>query len=221
MAASWTVSFDRELSAQTVSFVQNFSITGHNNPTPLSFSQFNPSLGTLTGITLSFTGTASGSFSVTDVDPFAQTSVNTLTGRMLVIFPSLASGTFQQNPANTLTSNVSPALPYVITTQGGTANFTLASSTLNGMTDEDVYNQVTSGNANAYFVGTGTVTPDILQSLSLDFTAGDPPTRDLSGVTTPGVATLTYVYTVPEPSSVALAAVGVGFAAVLAKRRRK
>lgn len=223
LAAWWTVSCPRDVFAQTVSFVQNFSITG-NNTQSLSFSKFDPSLGTLTGITLTFTGTTAGTFTVTDQDPDVDTSVNGLTDRLRVIFPALSSGTFLQTPVTTVTGNVTPTLPKVLA-EGQTVEFTLASSSLAGMTNANVYAQVGSTNADAYFIGgnpvVGTVTADVRQLFSLNTDAGVAPATNFGNVTTPGAATLTYIYTVPEPSSVALAVVGVGFAAVLATRRRK
>jgi|LakMenEpi03Aug12_release.lakeMendotaPanAssembly.Ray.scaffolds.fasta_scaffold437250_1 hypothetical protein len=209
----------RDVSAGTVIQSASFSITGNNSPS-ISFAKFDSGLGTLTGITLSFTGTAAGTFSVTDVDPDVDTSVNSLTDRLRLIFPSLTSGTFSQATANNVTTSITPSLPAVLA-EGQTVNFTLSSSPITGVPSADVYTQVGSTAANAYFIGSGNVSASMRQLFVLNTDAGIAPTTNFNGVVNNGTATLTYTYAVPEPSTFAMAFAGLACSGLATWRRRQ
>ena len=218
--ATAVVSFlPRDVSAETIAYSAGFSIAGTASPS-ISFAKFDSGLGTLTGISLSFTGTASGTFSVTDADPDVDTSVNALTDRLRLVFPSLASGTFLQATATTVTANITPTLPAVLG-QGETGNFTLSSSPITGVSSANVYTQVGPSEADAYFIGNGTVSANMRQLFSLTTDAGVPPTSNFTGVVNNGIATLTYIYTVPEPSTCAIALAGLACGGYSLMRRRK
>lgn len=209
----------RKVSAGTISHSASFSITGNNSPS-ISFAKFDSGLGTLTGISLSFTGTAAGTFSVTDVDPDVDTSVNALTDRLRLIFPSLTSGTFLQATPNNVTANITPGLPKVLA-EGETVNFTLSSSPITGVPSADVYSQVTSTAADAYFIGSGTVSASMRQLFVLNTDAGVAPTTNFNGVVNNGIATLTYTYAVPEPPTYAMTFAGLACAGFSFWRRRR
>lgn len=107
--------------------------------------------------------------------------------------------------------------------QGETVTFTLSSSLITGVPNANVYAQVGSTAADAYFIGaSGTVSASMRQLFVLNTDAGIPPTTNFNGVVNDGIASLTYTCIVPEPAALALAGMGMApLAAFVRHRKRK
>lgn len=187
----------------------------------LTWDKFDPSLGTLTGVSLSINGTASGSVSVenTDVDAI---SLFDFFNRVRLTFSGTGSKPGSQTTNNTalVSSPLIPTSPGTYSLGGGsTQSFTLdpASQALSGLSNNlDAFL--------AYFTGPGSFSTSLTQLPAIGSSNSGFTTVDNSGLSSGGAVSITYTYTpvpVPEPSTYALAAVGLGLAGFVRARRRR
>jgi hypothetical protein len=192
--------------------------TGSSTAQTLNWNKFDPSLGTLTGVSLTINGTSSGYVLVqnTDVDPI---DLNNFFNRVRLQFSGTNSKPGAQSSANTLisTSPLIPASPAVYQLPGGnTEQFDLDSAqALTGLS-----NDLTA--FLSYFTGPGSFTTNVFQLPAIASSDGGATNVDNSSLATGGVVSMVYTYSpVPEPSTYALAALGLGVAGFVRARRRK
>ena len=203
-------------SASTLSISQTnaFVVSGVSSPFGIDWQKFDPSLGQLTDVLLSFSGTASGSISLTNTDvEFAITASNPR-DRLRLTFSGSGAPTMITSLSTALTTN--PPMPVTLQPEFS-ETFTLPSP------QALVAVSGTSLNSwKAYFTGLGTVSSSINQSPLLNqSTDGSTGVEDYSNLQSNGTVTLTYVYTaVPEPPTIMLAGLGVVGAVVVDRSRR-
>ena len=194
---------------------QNFSSV--TTGTVLNWNQFDSSLGILTGVVFDFTGTLSGSFSITDTDDFSDVTVSNPNARLGLTFSGVGAPSALQGTAATFTT--SPANPFVVS-GSATQVFDVdpAPFTLTPFTSSNLI-----GSA-AYFTGLSTFDTSILRIMQVTLTGGTS-TQDFSAALAAGTLGLTYEYTpaevIPEPGTWAAAALLVGGAAFMRWRRRQ
>ena len=204
------------VSAETVLQSNPYSVGG-SFPQTLNWNKFDPSLGTLTGVSLTINGTSSGYVLVqnTDVDPI---DLNNFFNRVRLTFSGTISKPGAQSSANTLISTTPsiPESPAVYTLTNGTEQFDLASNQALTSLSNDLTAFL------SYFTGPGSFTTDIFQLPSVGSSNGDATDLENSSLATGGVVSIVYTYSpVPEPSTYALAALGLGIAGFVRARRRK
>ena len=198
--------------SQTNNFVD---VNATNSPT-LTWQQFNPSLGTLTGINFSVSGYLSGSFNV--AAGAANVQVEDSSSRYRFSF----DGT--NGPGTVNSANINP----IPTTPESDIGYQIALNTNQTFTINNGNNLSyaslvrdwfnSSPNFVTYFTGTGSVSSIVAQILSVSTTGGSY-TLNSDLAKTAGTATLTYTY-VPEPSSGSLILLGLGGLVALRRARR-
>lgn len=193
--------------------------TGTAATQSLTWDKFDPTLGTLTGVSLSIGGTASGSVSVTnnDVDPI---NLFDFFNRVRLTF----SGTGSKPGAQTSTNTALVSSPVIPTSPG---TYPLAGETTQPFS-LNPGSQELSGLSNnldafvAYFTGPGTFTTSLIQLPAIGSSNSGFTTVDNAGLSAFGMVSIVYTYQpVPEPSTYALAAIGLGVAGYVRSRRRR
>lgn len=185
----------------------------------LTWDKFDPTLGTLTGVSLSIGGTASGSVSVTNNDVDALNLFDFF-NRVRLTF----SGTGSKPGTQTTTSTALVSSPLIPTTPG---TYSLAGETTQPFSLSPS-SQALSGLSNnldafvSYFTGPGTFTTSLIQLPAIGSTNSGFTSIDNDGLSSFGLVSIVYTYQpVPEPSTYALAAIGLGIAGYVRSRRRK
>ena len=202
-------------SSQADTTVQTVTNTFDNSgSSTFYFSQFNPGLGTLTGITYSIVSSVdSGTFSVIN-NNVASVLVKTPKDVLTVVDNQTAVANYD---GSNITLVTSPATGSAGFSLGGNSNqtFTLTSKSLigTGTIDTDLF-----ANSAAY-TGAGLVSFDATIAPSIVITGGLV-TFDMSGVKNTTQMTMTYTYAIPEPSVASMVLLG-GFAGFVIFRRRK
>ena len=206
------------VSAETVLQSNPYSVADSPTPQTLNWNKFDPSLGTLTGVSLTINGTSSGSVLVQNTD-FDTIDLNNFFNRVRLTFSGTISNPGAQSSANTLISTTPsiPASPAVYRLSADSAmQFDLDSAqALTGLS-----NDLTA--FLSYFTGPGSFTTAIFQLPAIASSDGGATVVDNSSLATGGVVSMVYTYSpVPEPSTYALAALGLGVAGFVRARRRK
>ena len=193
-----------------ISQTNSFSV----NPTQtLSWTQFDSSLGTLTGITFEATSGLTGAFTVSNL---GTSSMNARKSQAENIFEFLGSG----SPGLVFSDTLTPITTTPVSNNTGTAisagqsqvfTITAGQSLSLPITDLFFY-------AN-YFIGTGSVLSSASMAINITSTGANY-TVDSSAAKTEGSAILTYIYSVPEPSSGSLILLGLGGLIALRRARR-
>lgn len=193
--------------------------SGSASSQTLTWDKFDPSLGTLTGVSLSIGGTASGSVSVTNTDVDALNLFD-FVNRIRLTFSGTGSKPGSQTTTNTalVSSPVIPTSPGTYSLAGeSTQGFALnpGSQTLSGLSNNlDAFL--------AYFTGPGAFTTSLVQLPAIGSSNSGFTTVDNAGLLAAGMVSIVYTYQpVPEPSTCALAAVGLAVAGFVRARRRK
>lgn len=203
-------------SANTLSISQTnaFIVTGTSSPFSINWQQFDPALGQLTDVLFSISGSASGSFSLTNNDVEFSILASNPRDRLRFAFSGVGSPSLITSPATVL-ATVSPSMPFTVQADT-TDTFTLTSpQALTAVSGTSLFS------AKAFFTGVGTVASTVNQSpLLTQTTDGITGTENYSSLSSAGAATLTYVYAVPEPPAIMLAGLGV-VGAVVADRTRR
>jgi len=212
-------------SSQAGTVFQTVSHTfGNSAPTSFYFSQFNSSLGTLTGISYSI---------VSSVDSQAFYVINNNVGSVLVTSPQdyltvvdnqTGDANYDGGRTNFVTT---PATGTAGFSLGGNSNqtFTVTPKSLigTGTIDIDLYDYMGCPNCVAY-TGDGLVSFDATITPTVTVSGGAY-SFDMSGVSNTTEMTMTYTYEtepVPEPSQVAASMLLLGgFAGFVIVRRRK
>jgi hypothetical protein len=177
-----------------------------------TWNQFDSSLGTLTGISLTIDGTVTGSFDVFNVDPFDPANLSIPRDRLRLTFSGSGAPSAQQTTQTTLTTT--PAMPYRMEPLSN-ESFNLAP---NPQSLDSVNNNLFAF-AN-FFTGTGTLSSTLIQPFVLASDNSGNTTVDYSQMFASGSVSLDYTYdAVPEPSTYAL--FGIGALALVVAYRRK
>ena len=203
--------------AETVLQSNPYSVADSPFPQTLNWNKFDPSLGTLTGVSLTINGTSSGSVFVQNTG-FDNVNLNNFRNKVRLTFSGTISNPGAQSSANTLisTSPSIPASPAVYTLAGSSEQFDLAGNQALTSLSNDLTAFL------SYFTGPGSFTTDIFQLPAIASSDGGFTVVDNSSLATGGVVSMVYTYSpVPEPSTYALAALGVGVAGFVRARRRK
>jgi hypothetical protein len=198
------------VSAETVLQSNPYSVGG-SFPQTLNWNKFDPSLGTLTGVSLAINGTSSGYVLVqnTGVDVLY---ISGFYNKVRLTFSGTISNPGSQTSANTLIST-DPSIAQLPAFSA--EQFNLHAEALTGLS-----NDLTA--FLSYFTGPGSFTTDIFQLPSVGSSNGDATDLENSSLATGGVVSIVYTYSpVPEPSTYALAALGLGIAGFVRARRRK
>jgi len=216
VAIALCVAWSPAASASTISISQtsSFVVTGTSSPVSINWQQFDPSLGQLTDVLFSISGSASGSFSLTNIDPEFAISLSNPRDRLRFIFSGVGAPATITSP-QTVLSTISPAMPFTVNPETS-STFTLTSpQTLTAVSDSSLLS------AQSYFTGVGTVASTVNQApLLTQTTDGSSGTENYSNLSADGTVTLTYVYAVPEPPAIMLAGLGV-MGIVFADRSRR
>lgn len=193
--------------AQTNSFAVNPSAT-------LNWSQFDPNLGTLTGITFEASSGLAGSFTVINS---SSSSMRARNSTAELLFNFLGTG----SPGEVFSDTLAPISTSPTSNSTGTnisGNSSQVFTILAGQTIDlplvDWYS------FQSYFTGTGAVSSSASLAVNVTSTGGLY-TLDSSATTASGSAILTYIYQVPEPSAASLLIFGLGGLAALRRVRRK
>jgi hypothetical protein len=196
---------------------------------PLVFNRFDPSLGTLSSITVSFNPTIANSFTVTVPNNSPLTTVTLSTG------PSVTGDTGGplvdvKGPDGT-TDLFSPLLlqqPVAVrTVSGGPGVYSSTASGSNFIppvitSPTFTENLLPSNPVFSQFIGTGTVSLPVTATASSSVLVNSGNGTGLVTTSADAILTLQYHYTpntVPEPSSIALLVVGAGAFALLHRAR--
>ena len=183
------------------------------------WQQFNPTLGTLTGITFEASAALSGSFLVENQ--------NTNDNRIRVRYSNdkinvaFQDGEVFYGPGDFFGTEYDPILTIPDSGTDGTyinRGVTTTFNINNGQTMilplEDLFLY------DLYFTGLGTVSTDFSQLFNVTVTGGAYRVNSENVLAT-GSATLTYIYTVPEPSAASLLIFGLGGLVAMRCVRRK
>ena len=183
------------------------------------WQQFNPTLGTLTGITFEASAALSGSFLVENQ--------NTNDNRIRVRYSNdkinvaFQDGEVFYGPGDFFGTEYDPILTIPDSGTDGTyinRGVTTTFNINNGQTMilplEDLFLY------DLYFTGLGTVSTDFSQLFNVTVTGGAYRVNSENVLAT-GSATLTYIYTVPEPSAASLLIFGLGGLVAIRCVRRK
>jgi len=169
----------------------------------LTFNQFDPSLGTLTGISFQLTDVLKGSFIVDNSAGSTATVRNSSDYGQFIFSGAGAPGTLN-------TSMLSPVPTTPATDFSGTAIPPTSSQTFNITTTSlTTLNSDLSASA-SYFTGTGTVSGYVVDNFNVSVSGGSY-SVDSVLTTASGLGSVTYYYSVtpaPEPSTLALAGLG-------------
>lgn len=193
--------------SQTNSFVANPSQS-------VSWNQFNPSLGTLSGITFEGTAGISGYFTVQNLDSASSMNVSDSKVRFSFLFsgsgapPRINSSYLTPITTSPVSNSTGTDIP-----AGATQPFDVIGTQYFSLPSTDWFSFA------SYFTGSGTVSSVASQSINI---TSDGPNYLLNSTPTAssGSAILTYIYTVPEPSCVSLLALGLGGLVALRRCRR-
>ncbi len=198
--------------ADTILQSSTYSLSG-TTPQPVAWNQFDPSVGTLTGISLTVNGTTTGSFTMsnTSTDPIF------LSNPQAALRAIFASGTDSPGTKNgsltTLPTTPSMSTPYSLS---GTSSQQFSISALTALSPISSDLTVNS----SYFTGLGSVLMNLLHRLAVTSTDTGSTEQSIASLGTDGVATLQYTFTaVPEPASLAVLG-GCVLGAFLTVRRR-
>ena len=180
----------------------------------LSWNQFDPSLGTLTGITFEANSGLTGSFTVSNL---GSSSMNARRSQAENIFEFLGSG----SPGLVFSDSLSPIVTTPVSNNTGTTIgagqsqiFTIAAGQGLALPSTDFFSYAT------YFTGAGSVLSAASMAINITST-GASYIVNSDAAKTEGSAILTYIYQVPEPSSGALLMLGIGGLIALRRVRRK
>ena len=205
--------------AQAAIIFQTQNFSNVTSGTSLSWNRFDSSLGTLTGVVFDFGGSLSGSFSITDTDPFSDVTVSNPNARLGLIFSGVGAPSPLQGTAATFAT--SPASGFTVS--GGTTQVFVVDPSPFTLTPYTSSNLIASA---AYFTGLSTFDTSILRIMGATLVGGTS-SQDYSGALAGGSVELTYTYTpvgpapIPEPGTWAAAALLVGGAAFARWRKRK
>lgn len=198
--------------AATVTYSQNFGPLSIGSPSFIvSVPQFDPSLGTLTNVTLTLDGQTAGSTLVFDNEANVGGSVGLQVGTTITATSSFLSA-LVATPAQSTSGFVGPD-------DDGTPDYLGADSlTLAGGSGSDTdFNSSNVPAVLALVSGLGTINVDITNSIFTNVsTAGIFGPTDVTPGTFSGTVSVTYDY-VPEPSTALLG--GLGLLGLLRRRR--
>lgn len=199
--------------ADTINQSQSFSNLSDSS-IPLTWNQFNPSLGTLTGISLIINGSTTGFFTVFNSDQIDPATLSNPKDRLRLTFTGSGSPTAQQTTQVGLSTT--PPMPFVLP-QDSSASFSLSP-------DPQFLGSVTNSlfSFSSYFTGLGTLSSSLAQPFTLTSDNSGYTTVDYSTMFASGSVSLIYTFqAVPEPSTyVTFGISGIGML-MLIRRKSK
>ena len=195
---------------QTNTFAVNSGLISKN------WQQFNPTLGTLTGITFEASAGLSGSFFVENQNTSAnQIRVRYSADRISAAFIGENSpGDILGNAYQYISTNPDSGFGGTYISQGLSTTFNINNGQTMTLPSEDLFPFA------SYFTGLGIVSTDFSQLFNVTVTGGAYRVNS-DNVLADGSATLTYIYQVPEPSAASLLIFGLGGVFALRRCRRK
>ncbi|HTU24987.1 MAG TPA: choice-of-anchor E domain-containing protein [Pirellulales bacterium] len=180
-----------------------------------SLSEFDPSLGTLTEVDIQLVSTTSAGINQFQNLSDVPTDVTLGIGATVMVHAMgglAATAVPMQTASGTVTANVNPPGTYT-----GTDAFTVS-----GGSGSDTGTGDLTGASVTPYIGLGTFNVSSTSSLqtSLITDGGYGPENPSAGVTS-GMVTVTYIYSVPEPGTLALFGMGGAAGVLWAVRRRR
>jgi hypothetical protein len=197
--------------AATINQLQSFSGLSTNSLVQ-TWNQFDSTLGTLTGISLTINGTVTGSFKVFNVDSIDPATVGNPKDRLRLTFSGSGAPSTQQTTQTTITTT--PAWWYTIDPLSN-ESFNLSPNPQSlGSVNNNLFAFA------EFFIGTGTLSSTLIQPFVLTSDNSGNTIVDYSQMFASGNVSLDYTYAaVPEPSTYALFSLGA-LALVIAYRRK-
>ena len=195
----------------TITQLQSFSGLSTNSLVQ-TWNQFDSTLGTLTGISLTIDGTVTGSFNVSNVDSIDPANLSNPRDRLRLTFTGSGAPPVQQTTQTTLTTT--PAMPYEMDPlSNGSFNLGPIPQSL-GSVNNNLFTFA------SFFTGLGTLSSTLIQPFVLTSDNSGNTIVDYSQMFASGSVSLDYTYNaVPEPSTYALFGIGA-LALVIAYRRK-
>lgn len=198
-----------------MSFTATNTANGLNTFFSIALGKFNSNLGSLDAVTVTLNyALLGGSFNIASPDPGLDQTVESAAGRVTVRQATTNSLGFAQIGETAFTVGTTPSTPFTVPALGNqtftvtpTSTFTSNSQTIAG----SFWSAYQSPN------GIGDVVFQVKNRPDINVEGGFF-TLDATDFTAETSMTVTYTYTVPEPSTWALLVFGA--AAVLARRRR-
>lgn len=189
--------------AQTsVSYTNTYSISADHFQI-LNLNQFDPLLGTLTGVSFQLTDLLTGSFNVYNSAGSSATVHSSSDYGQFIFLGTGAPGTLSTSMLNPIPTT--PATGFAGTAIPPTTSqtFLVTSTSLSPLAAD-------LSSAASFFTGTGTVSGYVVDNFNVSVSGGSY-SLDSALMTASGEAAITYFYSVtstPEPSTLALAGLG-------------
>lgn len=185
-----------------------------------TFNQFDSTLGTLTGVELTVTSLAAGSFSIVNSSPSSTIDVSNILDYIYISSSQLDELNSGSNlPTINLTTSITSGQNPVSKKVGGvigSSTFSIVNSPNQYLANNFSFNIFTL----APYIGLSTVSFSLQDTTSATLVGGTP-NANFADISDPTSLTLTYSYSaVPEPSTYLLFGLGA-LALVIVARRRK
>jgi hypothetical protein len=201
----------------SISFTNSATANGLNTYFNIALGKFNSNLGSLDAVTVTLNyAQLGGSFKLIATEPNLDQTVDGAAGRVIVRQSPTNSLGFTQQGETAFTVGTTPGTPYTVPALG---QQTFAVTPLNAFTN--IAQSINSSFWSAYTApgGTGDVVFQVKNRPDITVEGGVF-TLDATDFTVETSMTVTYTYTVPEPSTYALLALSaIGVAAYRWRRR--
>jgi hypothetical protein len=217
LAATLLLALPAAAQQATNSFTVTNTASGLGSFVNIALGKFNSNLGSLDSVTVTLNyALLGGSFKITSTEEGLDQTVNSAAGRITVRQATTNSLGFTQIGPSTNAVAATPALPYTVpalSEQVFSITPITALTNISQTIDSSFWAAYTSVG------GTGDVVFQV-RNLPLIEVDGGVYTQDASAFTAETSMTVTYAYTIPEPTTWAMFALGAAVAGLAAARRR-